>query len=73
MALGLVTSIFQSSAPTVEQQGQMITNTANLVSNALSNFSGSINAKEEIASRLTDTNYSLNLHSKLHHGNSSFA
>ena len=63
MALGLVTSIFQSSAPTIEQQGQIIENTANMVTNAISKLPASIGAQEEIASRLTDTIVKLQLES----------
>ena len=63
MALGLVTSIFQSSAPTVEQQGQLISNTAEMITNAIDKLPTSLSGKEEIASRLTDTIVKLQLES----------
>ena len=63
MALGLVTSIFQSSAPTVEQQGQMISNTAEMVTNAISKLPTSVSGKEELVSRLTDSIVKLQLES----------
>lgn len=63
MALGLVTSIFESSAPTAEQQGELISNTATLVNNALSNFPTSSGGKEELVSRLTESIVKLRLES----------
>ena len=63
MALGLVTSIFDSSAPTAEQQGELISNTAEMVTNALSKLPTSISGKEEIVSRLTESLVKLKLES----------
>lgn len=63
MALGLVTSIFEKTAPTIEQQGEIISNTANMVTNALSKLPSSISGKEELVSRLTDSIVKLKLES----------
>lgn len=61
MSLGLVHSIFESSALTDAQQGEIISSTAKIVNEALNGFGATL--KEEAFPRLTETIVKLKLES----------
>lgn len=66
MSFGLVNSIFETTALSPEQQGEIISDTASVVTNALSSLkdlNGRLLLTEETVSRITDTVVKLKLES----------